>query len=83
MRELRNKGRSLYIYSSGSIEAQKLLFAYSVDGNVLDLFSGHFDTTIGLKTESESYRTIARQIGISPDRILFLTDIEKGTFKIN
>jgi len=80
MRELYDKGRLLYIYSSGSIEAQKLLFAHSVDGNVLNLFSGHFDTTTGLKTESESYRTIARTIGISPDRILFLTDIEREAY---
>lgn len=27
----------MYIYSSGSVEAQKLLFGYSVEGDVLDV----------------------------------------------
>jgi hypothetical protein len=31
----------------GSIAAQKLLFGYSVKGDLLPYFSGHFDTTIG------------------------------------
>ncbi|KAM4053287.1 enolase-phosphatase E1 [Anomaloglossus baeobatrachus] len=65
----------LYIFSSGSVEAQKLLFGYSIEGNLLELFHGHFDTTIGSKMESESYRRIADKIGCAPDNVLFLTDI--------
>ena len=30
-----SKGKKVYIYSSGSVEAQKLLFGYSVDGDLL------------------------------------------------
>ncbi|XP_075717417.1 enolase-phosphatase E1 isoform X2 [Rhinoderma darwinii] len=67
----------LYIFSSGSVEAQKLLFGYSIEGDLLELLHGHFDTTIGSKVESESYRRIANQIGCSTENIIFLTDITK------
>ncbi|KAG0320157.1 Enolase-phosphatase E1 [Linnemannia gamsii] len=68
------EGKKLYIYSSGSIAAQKLLFGYSEKGDLLHYFSGHFDTTIGPKVKSESYTNIAADIGVSPLRILFLSD---------
>ncbi|KAF9125604.1 Enolase-phosphatase E1, partial [Mortierella sp. 14UC] len=68
------EGKKLYIYSSGSIGAQKLLFGYSEKGDLLHYFSGHYDTTIGLKIESESYTKIAADIGLDPARILFLSD---------
>lgn len=68
-------GMKVYIYSSGSIEAQKLLFGHSTEGDILELFDGHFDTKIGHKVESESYRKIADSIGCSTRNILFLTDI--------
>ncbi|MEE6460162.1 hypothetical protein FKM82_000872 [Ascaphus truei] len=77
LRKWREAGIKLYIYSSGSVEAQKLLFAYSMEGDLLELFDGHFDTTIGHKVESESYRNIAKSIGCSTDSILFLTDLTK------
>ncbi|CAB1352190.1 unnamed protein product [Coregonus sp. 'balchen'] len=51
IRRWRRQGLKVYIYSSGSVEAQKLLFGYSVEGDVLDLFNGHFDTNIGTKVE--------------------------------
>ena len=66
--------KEIYIYSSGSIAAQKLLFGYSDQGDLLSYFSGHFDTTIGLKTEAKSYIDIATEIGKPPSEILFLTD---------
>ncbi|XP_035688168.1 enolase-phosphatase E1 [Branchiostoma floridae] len=68
-------GRQVYIYSSGSVEAQKLLFGFSSEGDLLELFSGHFDTTTGLKVETESYRRIAKAVGCDPANILFLTDV--------
>ncbi|KAM3940354.1 enolase-phosphatase E1 isoform 2-T2 [Leptodactylus fuscus] len=68
-------GLKLYIFSSGSVEAQKLLFGYSIEGDLLELFQGHFDTTVGSKVESESYRRIADRIGCPTDNILFLTDV--------
>ncbi|KAG0272584.1 Enolase-phosphatase E1 [Linnemannia exigua] len=68
------EGKKLYIYSSGSIPAQKLLFGYSEKGDLLHYFAGHYDTTIGLKVQAESYTKIAADIGVTPARILFLSD---------
>ncbi|KAG0207427.1 hypothetical protein BGX28_001307 [Mortierella sp. GBA30] len=70
----KTEGKKLYIYSSGSIAAQKLLFGYSEKGDLLHYFSGHYDTTIGQKVDAESYTKIAADIGVSPERILFLSD---------
>lgn len=65
----------LYIYSSGSVQAQKLLFGFSDAGDLTPLFQGYFDTRIGHKREVESYRKIAGEIGLPADEILFLSDI--------
>jgi len=65
----------LYIYSSGSVAAQKLLFGYSDVGDLTALFNGYFDTKVGMKRDSGSYQKIAEQIGLSAERILFLSDI--------
>ena len=64
----------LYIYSSGSVMAQKLLFGHTPAGDLTPLFSGYFDTTIGGKLESASYDAIAKQINIPHGEILFLSD---------
>jgi len=71
------KGKRIYIYSSGSVEAQKLLFGYSEEGDLLQYFSGHFDTLVGNKTESSSYAAIANTIGIAHDKVVFFTDVVK------
>ncbi|XP_053450042.1 enolase-phosphatase E1 isoform X2 [Nycticebus coucang] len=75
VRKWREAGMKVYIYSSGSVEAQKLLFGHSTEGDILELVDGHFDTKIGHKVESESYRKIANSIGCSTNNILFLTDV--------
>ncbi|KAJ0057617.1 hypothetical protein NL108_009409, partial [Boleophthalmus pectinirostris] len=87
IRRWRERGLKVYIYSSGSVEAQKLLFEYSIEGDVLDasirllhlhtLFDGHFDTNIGAKVDSKSYKNIAERIGCGPDEITFLTDVTR------
>ncbi len=46
------QGLSLYVYSSGSVYAQKLLFAHTEVGDLTPLFSGYFDTTVGGKRET-------------------------------
>jgi enolase-phosphatase E1 len=71
------KGMDLYIYSSGSVYAQKLLFAHTEYGDLTPLFSGYFDTHIGGKKEQESYYKIAEQLGIPANRLLFLSDIKE------
>lgn len=68
------QGVDLYVYSSGSIAAQKLLFKHTDAGDLTPLFKGYFDTTIGHKKEAESYEKIAAQIGVEPENILFLSD---------
>lgn len=75
LRMLAEEGLSLYVYSSGSVQSQKLLFGNSTVGDLLDVFSGFFDTTTGNKRESESYKKIATEIGNDAKDILFLTDI--------
>ncbi|GJL38314.1 Enolase-phosphatase E1 [Phytobacter ursingii] len=71
------QGIDLYVYSSGSVAAQKLLFGYSDEGDITHLFSGYFDTLVGAKREVQSYRNIAEQLGVPPVQILFLSDIHQ------
>jgi len=71
------KGLDLYVYSSGSVHAQKLLFTHTEYGDLTRLFSGYFDTRIGGKREPESYCKIAKQLGIPADQIVFLSDIKE------
>lgn len=77
LKEWRAQGIKLYVFSSGSVRAQKLLFAYSDYGDLTPLFSGYFDTIVGAKREPDSYRTIAAGIGQPPGDILFLSDIKE------
>ncbi len=69
------EGLPLYVYSSGSIQAQKLYFGHTESGDLRPCFRGYFDTTTGSKREPESYLRIAQSIGVAADRILFLSDI--------
>jgi len=71
------QGIDLYVYSSGSVAAQKLLFGYSDEGDITHLFSGYFDTHVGAKREEQSYRNIAEQLGQPAGHILFLSDIHQ------
>lgn len=68
-------GLPLYIYSSGSVHAQKLFFEHSEAGDLRPMFSGYFDTTSGGKREAASYHNIARTLELPPEQILFLSDI--------
>ena len=77
LRRWQAQGIRLYVFSSGSVQAQKLLFGYSDFGDLTPLFSGYFDTTIGNKREAEAYRKIVAAIGLPPVEILFLSDIRE------
>ena len=70
------KGMLLYVYSSGSVYAQKLLYAHTRHGDLTPLFSDYFDTNIGAKTETESYQAIVKALDLKADEILFLSDID-------
>lgn len=74
LRAWHERGISLWVFSSGSIEAQRLLFSRSDHGDLGALFSGHFDTTTGPKHEPASYAKIARSIGVDPKDVLFFSD---------
>jgi enolase-phosphatase E1 len=68
-------GLPLYVYSSGSVPAQKLFFGHSDAGDLTGLFSGWFDTEIGGKREVDSYARIAQALGLAGHEILFLSDV--------
>ena len=70
-----SSGIDIRIYSSGSIEAQKLFFRHTTAGDLTHHLRGHYDTTTGPKRETKSYQLIARDIGLDPQQILFLSDI--------
>ena len=68
-------GHPLAVYSSGSVPAQKLLFAHTDAGDLTALFVGFFDTEVGGKRDAESYRAIAGRLASAPDQIVFLSDV--------
>ncbi|MDB6013040.1 MAG: enolase [Gammaproteobacteria bacterium] len=74
LRKWHADGLKLYIYSSGSIAAQKLLFAHTAYGNLSPLFDGYFDTTTGPKLESRSYEKIAASLHLPAGSVVFLSD---------
>ena len=72
----KGQGVSVNIYSSGSIGAQKLLFGNSTEGDLCPYFNAHFDTTSGGKMEADSYKKIAKDLGLEPTDICFISDAE-------
>jgi enolase-phosphatase E1 len=63
------------IYSSGSVEAQRLLFQHSIFGDLTGLISNYFDTRTGVKGELASYTAIAAAMNVAPDEVLFFSDV--------
>ncbi|KAL6775849.1 hypothetical protein ACKKBG_A18735 [Auxenochlorella protothecoides x Auxenochlorella symbiontica] len=75
LRRWAGAGIKLYIYSSGSRQAQRDLFGHTADGDLRPLLSGFFDTSSGAKVEAASYENIALSLGVdSADEVLFATD---------
>jgi enolase-phosphatase E1 len=70
----RAQGRGVYIFSSGSVLAQRLLFAHTAEDDLTEYIGGNFDTTTGQKSSADSYRAIAASIGALPDEVLFISD---------
>ena len=68
-------GKKMGIFSSGSVNAQKLLFSHSVKGNLSTYFSNYFDTNIGSKRDSDTYSLITKILALPSNRILFLSDV--------
>jgi len=72
-----DQGLKLYVYSSGSVPAQKLMFGFTEVGDLTPLFSGYFDTQTGHKRETVSYQRIAEALELAPGQVLFLSDIRE------
>lgn len=71
----RSAGIKIGVFSSGSVLAQKLLFAHTETGDHSDLIDEHFDTEVGSKVSSTSYQEIARRLERSPSGITFVSDV--------
>ena len=75
MRRWHNIGVDVRIFSSGSVAAQRLFFSHTDAGDLRRWVQGHYDTTIGPKTESASYHHIASEYRLPAGQILFLSDV--------
>jgi len=76
LRRWARAGLRLFVYSSGSVPAQKLLFGHTPAGDLTGLFQAYFDTRVGPKREAASYADIARGVNVPPEEMLFLSDVE-------
>jgi enolase-phosphatase E1 len=75
LRRWHDAGHRLAVYSSGSVAAQRLLFAHTDAGDLTPLFDAFFDTEVGHKREAGSYRGIAESLGAPAGDIVFLSDV--------
>lgn len=71
----REQGRRLAIFSSGSVLAQKLIFGHSTAGDLTKYLEAYFDTAAGPKRDAQSYKSIAKALGLAPMEILFISDV--------
>eukprot|EP00916_Digyalum_oweni_P004099 GHVL01007276.1.p1 GENE.GHVL01007276.1~~GHVL01007276.1.p1 ORF type:complete len:303 (-),score=79.10 GHVL01007276.1:184-1029(-) len=74
MEEWKKNLINIYIYSSGSVLAQQLLFGHTEAGDLMPLIDGYFDTSTGPKIDSESYKKICQKIDVKPEEVIFVTD---------
>lgn len=70
----RDAGIEIYIYSSGSVAAQRLLFSHTEHGDLTPMIAGYFDTITGPKKDPDSYSIIAESLRVAPEHIRFATD---------
>ncbi|HQR07985.1 MAG TPA: acireductone synthase [Gemmatales bacterium] len=80
LKEWKQLGKDVRIYSSGSIAAQKQFFKHVDNGtndgaDLTPYFKGYYDTTTGPKKEAQSYIKIVEQFGLPASAILFLSDV--------
>lgn len=75
LERLTGAGVKVSIYSSGSRQAQHLLFQYSNHGNLKKFLNAYFDTKVGAKIEKASYSDIVLTLGANANEILFVTDV--------
>lgn len=71
----KESGKSIAIYSSGSVLAQRLIFKYSDQGDLTQLIDRYFDTNTGPKREADSYRKIAEEMALESNEVMFVSDV--------
>lgn len=76
LQQWREQGIDLGIFSSGSEQAQRLLFGHTHQGDLTSMFSHFFDTSVGSKRGPSAYFAISQAIGHPPANMLFLSDVE-------
>jgi enolase-phosphatase E1 len=69
------EGKKIAIFSSGSVQAQRLLFGHSLAGDLTKYIEAYFDTTTGPKREAASYAAIGTALGIAAESVLFVSDV--------
>ncbi|MCF1427943.1 MAG: acireductone synthase [Shewanella sp.] len=67
----------VYSFSSGSTEAQAMLFGHSDGGDLTPLFNGHFDTRTGSKLDKQAYLNILNTISLKAKQVLFVSDMQE------
>ncbi|PJZ65390.1 acireductone synthase [Leptospira wolffii] len=77
LKRIKEKGKRAAVYSSGSVEAQILIYRYCEAGDLTPYFDSYFDTAIGGKKEEVSYLNISEKLSLKPSSILFFTDIKE------
>ena len=70
----RAQGRRVAIYSSGSVDAQKLIFGYSTAGDLRPKLDAYFDTQTGPKKEAQSYTQTANALKVAAADVVFCSD---------
>ena len=75
--KIKEEGHEIAIYSSGSIQAQKLIFKFSTLGDLTSYIKNYFDTTVGHKREPQSYKKIAHELKTHPGDITFFSDMRE------
>jgi enolase-phosphatase E1 len=71
----RERRQSIHIFSSGSVLAQKLLFAHTNAGDLTAYIEGYFDTNMGAKSDPASYQSISAATGTPASEVLFVSDV--------
>ncbi|MCE9680523.1 acireductone synthase [Shewanella sp. AS1] len=75
IKKLSSQNIRVYSFSSASVDAQKLLFSHSDDGDLTPYFNGHFDTRTGNKSYKQAYSNIINTISLAPKQVLFISDL--------
>ena len=77
LKEWYHSNIELAIFSSGSVEAQRLIFKFAEKGDLSSYICAYFDTVTGPKRESSTYKLIADKLKLPSTSILFLSDIRE------